>query len=125
MECFPDAKLLNDDGPILSENQGCYHAYGSPWSGKTACYKQEHYPVKAFVKVVQAEKNIITPLSPAAAIAPLLAAFPPALCRLQELADNYIGTVDGLLKHANVYRLECTPDKEAALLCYKTIFEKP
>ena len=122
-QCFPETELLNDDGPVLSAVDGRYHAFGSPWSGKTACYKQMHAPVTAFVKVVQAQENRISPLPVAAAVATLLAAFPPALCREQKYSELYLDLISGLLRQSTVYRLECRPDEAAALLCHRTISE--
>ena len=122
-QCIPETELLNDDGPVLSAVDGRYHAFGSPWSGKNPCYRQAHAPVIALVKVVQAKENKITPLPVAAAVATLLASFPPALCKEQPFADHYLDIISGLLKQAKVYQLECRPDEAAALLCHRTIFE--
>ena len=42
-EHIPEAVLLNDDSPIVRVEEEKIWAYGSPWSGKTPCYKQESY----------------------------------------------------------------------------------
>ena len=44
LETFPDCHLLNDDNPVLRIEGGRVMAYGTPWSGKTPCYKNECYP---------------------------------------------------------------------------------
>mgnify|MGYP003226810706 CR=1 FL=1 len=44
------AVLLNDDSPILRIIDGEPWIYGSPWSGKTPCYKNESYPLAACVR---------------------------------------------------------------------------
>ena len=57
LSCFPDSELLNDDNPIIRiQNQTAY-VYGSPWSGKTPCYKNKRYRLGGVVKLVQAKEN--------------------------------------------------------------------
>ena len=46
-ENIEGAVLLNDDSPILRIIDGKPWVYGSPWSGKTPCYKNESYPLAA------------------------------------------------------------------------------
>ncbi|MEG0499028.1 MAG: hypothetical protein RR522_04050, partial [Alistipes sp.] len=45
------ATLLNDDSPIVGMVEGVTTAFGSPWSGKTPCYKNESYPIRAIVRL--------------------------------------------------------------------------
>lgn len=44
-------ELVNDDNPVvrISDNNEV-RVYGSPWSGKTPCYRHVDYPVGAIVK---------------------------------------------------------------------------
>ncbi|MBO6066250.1 MAG: transposase, partial [Lachnospiraceae bacterium] len=43
-------ELLNDDNPVLRvEDDGSVRVYGSPWSGKTPCYRNLDVPVGAIV----------------------------------------------------------------------------
>ena len=54
-ETYPDAWLLNDDNPVVRVMpEGEVRVYGSPWSGKTPCYKQAFAPVRGIVKLSQA-----------------------------------------------------------------------
>ena len=43
LENIEGSTLLNDDSPFVRVEDGKVWAYGSPWSGKTSCYKQECY----------------------------------------------------------------------------------
>lgn len=116
------ASLLNDDSPIITTDEGNAIAYGSPWSGKTPCYKALRIPVAGIVRLRQAQCNTIHRLDTVAAIAAIQPSLPPALaydaftqrCQMQLVSD--------ILSTTRVYRLHCLPDKEAALLCCETIF---
>lgn len=128
-KAFPGSvELLNDDSPVVDANPyrdesvRC-HVYGSPWSGKTPCYKQERHPLKAIVKIIQAPANRITRLQGTEAITNLLPSFPPALCRDASLTAHYLDMTDHLLKTTPLYRLECLPDISAAQLCHHVIFQ--
>ena len=45
LENVPGATLLNDDNPIVRLTLVGAIVYGSPWSGKTPCYKNESAPL--------------------------------------------------------------------------------
>lgn len=62
-ENIEGAVLLNDDSPILRIIDGKPWVYGSPWSGKTPCYKNESYPLAACVRLSQATFNKIERLN--------------------------------------------------------------
>lgn len=58
LEHIPDSDLLNDDNPIVRfYPTGEVIVYGSPWSGKTPCYRNEAVPVGAFVRLKQATQS--------------------------------------------------------------------
>ena len=62
-EHVPGAVLLNDDSPMIRIEDGKVWAYGSAWSGKTPCYKNERYELAACVRLSQAPANAIRKLS--------------------------------------------------------------
>lgn len=125
MQTFGEAELLNDDGPFLAPFEGKYHVFGSPWSGKTPCYRNLHVPVKAIVRVVRAPYNRITPLTTLQEIGALLPSFPPALSKDRALQRCVLDTVSRIIEEIPVYRLECLPDTEAALTTYRTLYSDP
>lgn len=51
LQAFPDCRLLNDDNPALRIEDGKVMVYGTPWSGKTSCYKNEGYPVAGIARL--------------------------------------------------------------------------
>ena len=121
MEHIPGSVLLNDDNPILRlMEDGSVRVYGSPWSGKTPCYKALDVPAGAIVRLSQAPANRIERLSMVHAYASLMSSasgFRP----LRHLADGWHATMEGIAAAVPCYHLECLPDREAALLCYNTI----
>lgn len=121
MENVSGTELLNDDNPVLRLNaDGTARVYGSPWSGKTPCYKALDVPVGAVVRIEQAPENKIMRLGPLQAYASLMAsasAFRP----FRELSDCWHGTLEKLAGSVPCFTLRCRPDADAARLCYSTI----
>ena len=120
MKAFDDAWLLNDDNPIVRIwPDGSVRVYGSPWSGKTPCYKQADVPVGAFVQLKQAPENKIERLR-------MVQAYPHILSsvsgmKLQpQIMDCLYASIARLLEHIPVYHLECLPNEAAAQLCAQT-----
>lgn len=121
LENIPGTELLNDDNPILRRlPDGEVRVYGSPWSGKTPCYKAQDVPVGAVVRIIQAPANEIVRLDRIQAYASLMgsaSAFRP----IPELAEGWHRTLEALAASVPCYNLSCLPDAAAAELCYKTV----
>ena len=116
---FHTAYLLNDDNPILRfDEQGQLWVYGSPWSGKTPCYRNERVPVAAIVQLEQAPQNTIIDLSPAQAYAYILSSC-SGLKVLHEAMDGIHDTISRIVLSVPMKKLQCLPDKAAAQLCYE------
>lgn len=120
LRSFEGCELLNDDNPIVRLENSGLRAYGSPWSGKTPCYKQLNAPVGAMVELCQAEENEICPLYGAEAYASILSNCNTVRCN--ERAYNAIlETAAKLVERVPFYRLKNRPDADAAELCRDTI----
>lgn len=120
-ETIKGAKLLNDDSPIVRIVGNEVRVYGSPWSGKTPCYKALSYPIAGFCRLSQAPENRITRLKGIAAIGALLPSAPPQFAHDGYLQDAILATLGDILKSVPVYHLSCLPNAEAAELSHKTI----
>ncbi|NDV66997.1 hypothetical protein [Bacteroides sp. 224] len=121
LEHIPDTDLLNDDNPIVRiYPTGEVIVYGSPWSGKTPCYRNEEVPVGAIVRLKQAPHNQIQQEKTVQAFASIL---PSCSCLRQDkrLFDALCDTVSRIATSTPVYLLECLPNQEAAFLCHQTI----
>ena len=121
MSAFEDAKLLNDDNPVLRilEN-GEVHVYGSPWSGKTPCYINREVPVGAIVQLAQAPHNKIWPLRLPEAYAYMLSSA-SGLKIEPKMMDALYDTIARVIQTVQVYKMECLPDTDAARVCEKEI----
>ena len=121
-EYIDGAILLNDDSPVLRVEDGKVWAYGTPWSGKTPCYKNQRYELVACVRLSQAPHNKIKRLSVLQGYGALHPSCPPEFAYDGQLYDGVSQVMDAILSQVPVYHLECLPDEEAALLSCKTIF---
>ena len=117
---FPDAELLNDDNPAVRiGTDGVVRVYGTPWSGKTPCYKNESASIGALVQLAQAPENKISRLKMTQAY-PYILASVSGLKVLPEMMDRIFESIAKLLEISPVYRLECLPNPDAARLCAQT-----
>lgn len=118
LAAFEDAWLLNDDNPILRVmDNGEVRVYGSPWSGKTPCYKNASAPVGGIVKLSQAPENKIQTISLPQAYAYMLSSA-SGLKMEQTMADNMFETIKHIITHIPCYHLACLPNEEAARVCW-------
>ena len=122
-EYIPGSTLLNDDSPIISSEADGIFIYGSPWSGKTPCYKPMKYPLGGCVRLSQAPYNKIKRLSPVNAYAALHPSCPPEFAYDEALYTGISHTLDALLSNIPVYHLACLPDEAAAQLSHATMAE--
>lgn len=112
--------LLNDDNPVIRLYGNEVIIYGTPWSGKTPCYRNESMPLGGIVRLSQYPENKIERLTGAAAYA-AIAPSASAIRWKQEYAGGLHSTLSKIVSHIGIYHLQCRPDKEAAQLCYETI----
>ena len=116
---------LNDDCPIVRIENGEVWVYGNPWSGKEPCYHQERHPLAGFVRLSQAPYNKITKLTrPLQLYAALHPSFFSPFANDNDLYDYISSMIKRIISAVPVYLLECLPDKEAALLSYRTFFSE-
>jgi hypothetical protein len=120
LEHISGTELLNDDNPVLRIVDGVARVFGSPWSGKTPCYKAQDAPVGAIVRLHQAPFNRITRFATVQAYASVMAScsgFRP----IRALADAQHETLSQFAQQVPCYQLECLPDEAAARLCQETV----
>lgn len=114
-------ELVNDDNPVVRIlPTGETRVYGSPWSGKTPCYRNIDYPVGAIVLLSQAPYNRIERLQKLKAYAAVV----PSISGKRwdsHIAEGLHETENLLAQWTPIYHLECLPDEEAARLCNQTV----
>lgn len=115
-----DTQLLNDDNPVIRVIQGKSYLFGSPWSGKTPCYRNRCVPLGAVTRIDRASENSIEQLPPVQAFASMLPSC--STMKWDSMIYNKIcDTISAIIANTPIYILHCLPDKQAALLCHKTI----
>lgn len=117
---IPDCDLMNDDNPIIRILDGQAIVYGSPWSGKTPCYRNIQAPIGGIVRIKQCPENSIRRLGTIEAFTMLL----PACSSMKWDARVYNGICDSITKFiqtCRMWELGCLPNSEAAILCHETI----
>ena len=113
--------LLNDDNPVIRVSEsGEVRVYGSPWSGKTPCYRNLDVPVGAIVTLQQAKTNKIRRQSLPEAYASVYVSF-SGYRFIKEMADGLHITNAMVVSKVPCYLLDCLPDADAAFLCYQTV----
>ena len=123
LEHIEGTHLLNDDSPILAASHtGPAVVYGSPWSGKTPCFRQERYPLAALLRLEQRPENSIRQLGTIEAFAALQPSCPPAMAHDERCLDLVVRFVSAVISHTPAYRLGCLPDADSARLSHSTIF---
>lgn len=122
-ENIEGAHLLNDDSPILRVVDGKVWMYGSPWSGKTPCYRTERFQLAGCVRLSQAPYNKIRRLNTLQAYGALHPSCPPDFAYDDTLYDHISHTLGLVLEQTPVFHLECLPDAEAAQLSFNTLFK--
>ena len=120
LEHIPGSSLLNDDNPIVRIVGDEVIAYGSPWSGKTHCYKSESAPAAGFVRLKQAPYNRYMLCEDIAAFKALLPGS-SVLRQDKTLHSILCGTLIEIAGMTKVGEMECLPDKDAAEICFKSV----
>lgn len=114
-------ELMNDDNPAVRiKTDGTAVVYGTPWSGKTPCYKNVSAPLGGIVLLSQAPYNKITRLKGIGAYAAIV----PSISGKRwdsRIADGLHETENTLAGNIPVWHLDCLPDADAARLCKETI----
>ena len=115
-----DTELLNDDNPVIRMVDGQAYIYGTPWSGKTPCYKNRCLPLKAVVRLSQAPYNRIERLKPLQSYASLM---PSCSCMRWDRSstDALHKTVEKVIMCVKGWHLECLPDEDAAKTCHEAV----
>lgn len=120
LDNIPGCELLNDDNPVIRVINGVPTVFGTPWSGKTPCYKNNSVPVGGIVRLSQAPYNKIVRLGIFEAYAALM----PSCSSMKwdrEWADKEHSVLEEVLIKCACWHLECLPDADAAHTCFNAV----
>lgn len=108
--------LINDDNPIVRYLNGKSVLYGSPWSGKTACYRNVMVPLGAIMKIERDTVNHVTPLSTLETFGTLLTAC-SAIRTDEKVYGSLCDVVSKVIGTITMATLHCLPDAASAEVC--------
>lgn len=115
-ETFEGCELLNDDNPTIRlTDEGC-KVYGTPWSGKTPCYRNACFPLAGMVRLKQAGENLFCPQQDIEAFVTVL----PGCSVIRKDAAHYdalCATLVELVGRVRTGLMLCLPNKDAAIVC--------
>ena len=120
LKFIPNTDLMNDDNPVIRIVDRIPVLFGSPWSGKTPCYRNIHAPIGAITQLKQAPHNFIRRETVVEAFASIL----PSCSIMKWDKRIYSGicdTVKYLIENTPTYLLENLPDEDAVHLSFNTI----
>jgi len=116
---YPFAHHLYRKTVKLSDLRGGV-VYGSPWSGKTPCYRNVSVPIGGIVRLSQAPYNKIRRLKGIEAYVDLAESVGGKIWD-SRIAEGLHQTENTLASTIPMWHLECLPDEDAARLCHDTI----
>ena len=121
LQHIADTALLNDDNPVIRlEANGAVYVYGTPWSGKTACYKNIRVPLQAFVRLQQAAQNQLQLKSGLKAFLCVLPSC-TAIRWNKILFTRMTDTIEAVVQALTVATLHCMPNTGAVDACYQLV----
>jgi hypothetical protein len=103
---------INDEGEVF--------VYGSPWSGKTPCYRNVKYPLGGFVLLSQSPYNKIQRMRGIKAFL-VIKRSAASMRWIKTIADGLHISENHIAKVTPIWFLECLPDEAAARLCMSEI----
>lgn len=120
LDWIPGTDLMNDDNPVVRYIDGKAIVFGSPWSGKTPCYRNIEAPIGGFVQLKQAPYNAIREMEVIETFASLLPS-----CSVMKWDERvYVAicsTVSKVMEVTKTYFLENLPDREAVEMSYSSL----
>lgn len=115
--------LLNDDNPAVRIEGDDVFIYGTPWSGKTACYINKKRKLMSIIRLTQAKENKMDWKNKG--VESLLALLPSftAIRWNQTIFSSMLSVLENIIQRVSVGQLYCLPNPEAAELCYNEIIK--
>ena len=118
VKTFEGCELLNDDNPTIRLTDEGVMVYGTPWSGKTPCYKNRSCSLAGMVRLRQAKQNRFMRQEDIAAFITIL----PGCSVVRKDEEHYDALCATLIEMTGSIRtgvLDCLPDQEAAWVCQR------
>lgn len=114
-------EMINDDKPLVREEDGGFTVYGTPWNGKHRIGSNSSAPIRAIFFLEQAPENSAEPLDPFTSLSLLMrqTVLPADRGDLSALLDM----LGRLIERTPMFRLRCNISDDAALTAYRALQE--
>ena len=116
MRYIEGCDIMNDDNPIIRIIDDKPILFGSPWSGKTPCYRNIQAPLGGIMLIERDQKNFVQPLQPIIAFSTVLTAC-SAMKWDEQLYQMVCQTSSRFVETTKVASIHCLPDREAVEVC--------
>lgn len=113
-ENFDGAEILNDDKPAIKLENGCWYAYGTPWSGKTDLNINKRVPLGGIAILERDSDNSIVPLNGKRAVYAILNQTVRPADEARRI--KVVELISDLLENVPVWHLKCNTDNSSAIL---------
>jgi len=113
-------QLLNDDNPAIRISDGQTFIFGTPWSGKTACYRNLKLPLTGIIRLQQWKENEFKELSGIQALTALLPSGSAIRWNL-DIFGSMVNVLEFVAQNVPVGSLKCLPNQVAAELSFRSI----
>ena len=108
---YPQTEIINDDMPAIRFVDGVFHAFGTPWAGKTLINKNISAPLHAMVFIERAEECSITEIEPMEAVIRMMREIPITVFKGQ--SDLLLDFYNKLFTTVPAYLLKCNISRDA------------
>ena len=112
-------RVLNDDKPAIRLENGCWYAYGTPWSGKTGQNLNLKAPLAGIAFIERGTENTIVPFSGMKAVQAFLGQV--SLVETIEQKMKQMDLLDKLMTKVPIWKLKCNMEPEAAIVAYEAM----
>jgi len=120
LENIEGCDMINDDNPIIRIENDDVYLYGSPWSGKTPCYRPLRVRLGSVIQIKRAEANSCVPMSKIDALSMFLSGC-SSMRWDKLLSDNLYATLSRLLQMRTFFTMNCRPDADAAFTACRVL----
>lgn len=110
-EFYPQTVVINDDAPAIRAKDGCFYAYGTPWSGKTDINENVCVPLRAMVFLERSEEPSIRKIGVPEAFVRTVSEIPMFV--FKETSDKMMSVLNEIFSNVPTYLLKCDISKKA------------
>jgi hypothetical protein len=117
------AQILNGDRCVIMKKDGKFYGGGSPLAGNSGIYRPEQAPIAAIFLLEHADHCKLTRMG----VSALAAMLEQTLLNSwdEDFMNQLIQLYQQLLLQVPVYKLSCTPDRQAVELAYNAAMTAP